>query len=72
VWSPCFIQSFSVEGIPALVLLANGIAGGRGFSPKVQRMSNVCTPDSSAGISIEDYPIDLALCYLGSGYGQSI
>jgi hypothetical protein len=47
VWTPRFIQSSSVKSIPAWVLLADGTAGGRGFSLEVQQMSDVCASNSS-------------------------
>jgi hypothetical protein len=53
-------------------LLADGTARSRGLGPEVQWMSDVCPPDSSAGISIEDYPDNLALRCLGPGYGRGI
>jgi hypothetical protein len=33
-------------------------------------MSEICPPDSSAGICLEDYPNNLALCCSGPGYGR--
>jgi hypothetical protein len=72
VWSPCFIMGLGIKGIPAWVLLADGIARSRGVGLEMQRMSEICPPNSSVGISIENYSVDLALCCVGPGHGRSI
>jgi hypothetical protein len=50
----------------ALVAKADGTARSRRLGPEMQWVSDVCPPDSSAGISIKDYPDNLALCGLGA------
>jgi hypothetical protein len=69
-WSPRFIQSNSGKSILAWVLLADGTTRGRRLGPEMQWVSDVCPPDSSVGISVEDYPDNLAFCCLGPGYGR--
>jgi hypothetical protein len=72
VWSPRFILSLGGKSVSAWVLLADGTARSRRLGPEVQWVSDVCPPDLSAGISIEDYPDNLALCCLGPEYGRGI
>jgi transcription antitermination factor NusG len=47
-------------------------ARSRRLGPEMQWVSKICPPDSSAGISVEDYPNNLALCCVGPGHGRTI